>query len=214
MSTAIEAFASVSSAGGRAALGRRAVLGLLVVAIAACAAAPQTSALPTVAPPASNLGPGDTFEVSVYGEADLSGKYRVAEDGAINFPLVGRVEVAGRTTAEIATSIRDELRERKLLRDPHVSVFLLEQTSKQVAVVGAVAKPGSYPLTAGMTVVQAVSAAGGLTPMASGDNSIVTRKVDDQLKRFKVPVEAMAEGRANDFALQPGDIVFVPERIF
>jgi polysaccharide export outer membrane protein len=187
---------------------------LLVVAIAACAAAPQTSALPTVAPPASNLGPGDTFEVSVYGEADLSGKYRVAEDGAINFPLVGRVEVAGRTTAEIATSIRDELRERKLLRDPHVSVFLLEQTSKQVAVVGAVAKPGSYPLTAGMTVVQAVSAAGGLTPMASGDNSIVTRKVDDQLKRFKVPVEAMAEGRANDFALQPGDIVFVPERIF
>lgn len=187
---------------------------VLATLLCACGSAPQTSALPTIAPPASNLGPGDTFEVSVYGEADLSGKYRVAEDGTINFPLVGSVQVAGLTTAAIAMVIRDQLRERKLLRDPHVSVFLLEQTSKQVAVVGAVAKPGSYALASGMTVVQAISAAGGLTAMASGDNSIVTRKIDGQLKRFKVPVEAMAEGRANDFALRPGDIVFVPERLF
>jgi polysaccharide export outer membrane protein len=197
-----------------ASVGRRAALVWLAASLLACGSAPQTSTLPTVGPPASNLGPGDTFEVSVYGEEDLSGKYRVAEDGAINFPLVGRIEAAGKTTAEIATAIRDQLRERKLLRDPHVSVFLLEQTSKQVAVVGAVAKPGSYPLINSMTVVQAISAAGGLSALASGDNSIVTRKVDGQLKRFKVPIEAMAEGRANDFALQPGDIVFVPERIF
>lgn len=180
----------------------------------ACAGKPATTALPTVATTTSNLGPGDTFEVSVYGEEDLSGKHRVAEDGSINFPLVGRVEVAGRGAAEIANMIETALRDRKLLREPNVSVFLLEQTSAQVSVVGAVAKPGTYPLTRGLSIIEAISAAGGLTPLASGDNTIVTRKSDGALKRFQVPVDAISEGRTNDFPLEPGDIVFVPERIF
>jgi polysaccharide export outer membrane protein len=180
----------------------------------ACAGKPATTALPTVATTTSNLGPGDTFEVSVYGEKDLSGKHRVAEDGSINFPLVGRIEVAGRGAAEIAKMIETALHDRKLLREPNVSVFLLEQTSAQVSVVGAVAKPGSYPLTRGLSIIEAISAAGGLTPLASGDNTIVTRKSDGALKRFQVPVDAISEGRTNDFSLEPGDIVFVPERIF
>lgn len=180
----------------------------------ACAGKPATTVLPSVATTTSNLGPGDTFEVSVYGEEDLSGKHRVAEDGSINFPLVGRIEVAGRGAAEIASLIETALRDRKLLREPNVSVFLLEQTSAQVSVVGAVSKPGSYPLTRGMTIVQAISAAGGLTALASGDNTIVTRKLQGALQRFQVPVDAIAEGRVNDFFLEAGDIVFVPERIF
>jgi polysaccharide export outer membrane protein len=182
--------------------------------LAACSSTQATPIVPTSGGATSNLGPGDTFEVSVYGEDDLSGKYRVGEDGSINFPLVGRVEVAGRGPAEIAIALQKELRERKVLRDPHVSVFLLEQTSQQIAVVGAVTKPGSFPLTGGMTIVQAVSAAGGLSPLASGNDTIVTRRVEGQLKRFKVPVDAIAEGRFDDFALQAGDIVFIPERIF
>lgn len=186
-----------------------------VASLVACAGKPATTALPSVAAAsASNLGPGDTFEVSVYGEEDLSGKHRVGEDGSISFPLVGRLEVGGKGATEIAALIEAELRDRKLLREPHVSVFLLEHTSAQFSVVGAVAKPGSYTLTRGMTIVQAVSAAGGLTPLASGDNTIVTRKADGALKRFQVPVDAITEGRANDFALEAGDIVFVPERIF
>jgi polysaccharide export outer membrane protein len=182
--------------------------------IVACAGQQSTTALPSVTTTNSNLGVGDTFEVSVYGEEDLSGKHRVSEDGSINFPLVGRVEVAGKGAAEIAALIENALRDRKLLREPHVSVFLLEQTSANVSVVGAVSKPGSYPLTRGMTIVQAISAAGGLTALASGDNTIVTRKAEGALKRFQVPVDAIAEGRVNDFQLEAGDIVFVPERIF
>jgi polysaccharide export outer membrane protein len=182
--------------------------------VVGCAGKPATTSLPSVATTTSNLGPGDTFEVSVYGEDDLSGKHRVAEDGSINFPLVGRIEVAGRGAAEIAMLIENALRDRKLLREPNVSVFLLEQTSAQVSVVGAVAKPGSYPMTRGLSIIEAISAAGGLTPLASGDNTIVTRKANGALKRFQVPVDAISEGRANDFALEPGDIVFVPERIF
>jgi protein involved in polysaccharide export with SLBB domain len=187
---------------------------MVLSAVAACGGTPATTTLPSVTAKTSNLGPGDTFEVSVYGEEDLSGKYRVAEDGAINFPLIGRVEVAGRGPGEIALAIQNALRDRQLLRDPHVSVFLLEQTSSQISVVGAVTKPGSFALTREMTIVQAISAAGGLTPIASGDNTIVTRKANGQLKRFKVPVDAITEGRATDFPLEAGDIVFVPERIF
>lgn len=182
--------------------------------VLACASGPPPSAMPVTTAKNSTLGPGDTFEVNVYGEEDLSGKHRVAEDGSISFPLVGRVEVAGKGPAEIATAIQSALRDQKLLRNPHVSVFLLEQTSAQVSVVGAVSKPGSYPLTRFMTVVQAIGAAGGLTPLASGDSTIVTRKANGELKRFKVPVDAIAEGRVNDFPIEAGDIVFVPERIF
>lgn len=180
----------------------------------ACASGPPPSAMPTTTAKTSSLGPGDTFEVTVYGEEDLSGKHRVAEDGSINFPLVGRVDVAGKGPAEIAMAIQTALHDQKLLRNPHVSVFLLEQTSAQVSVVGAVTKPGSYPLTRFMTVVQAIGVAGGLTAIASGDNTIVTRKANGELKRFKVPVDAITEGRINDFPLEAGDIVFVPERIF
>jgi len=191
-----------------------ALLSMALSVVAACAGSTATTTLPSVAAKTSNLGPGDTFEVSVYGEEDLSGKYRVTEDGSINFPLVGRIEVAGRGPGEIALAIQSALHDRQLLRDPHVSVFLLEQTSSQISVVGAVSKPGSFSLTREMTIVQAISAAGGLTALASGDNTIVTRKANGQLQRFKVPVDAIAEGRANDFLLEAGDIVFVPERIF
>jgi polysaccharide export outer membrane protein len=187
----------------------------LIVALGACASSSRPPV--TIAPAAPQdytLGAGDTFEVSVYGEEDLSGKYRIAEDGTINFPLVGRIAVGGEPPGEIANSIQTALLEKNILRDPHVSVFMLEQTSKHVALAGSVAKPGSYPLTAGMTVIDAISAAGGLSSLASGNHTIVTRRVGGKLQRYTVEVEKIIEGTAEDFSLQDGDIVYVPERVF
>jgi len=181
----------------------------------ACATRPVRQ--PVVVPPAepdTALGPGDSFEVSVYGQADLSGKYRVAEDGSINFPLVGRIEIAGKAPAAIATDIRAALLDKQILRNPNVSVFLLEHTSKQVSVMGSVAKPGRFALASGMTLIEAITAAGGLTQLASGNSTIVTRHHDGKLQRFKVAVDRISEGQEEDFKLQDGDIVFVPERIF
>jgi polysaccharide export outer membrane protein len=191
----------------------------IAAALAALLIACASSEKPQVAaPPApqvdTTLGPGDTFEVTVYGEEDLSGKHRIAEDGTIDFPLVGRMKVEGSGAAEIANAIRDALTQKQILRDPQVSVFLLERTSKQVSVIGAVSKPGTYPLTNGMTVIEAVGAAGGLTALASGNDAIITRRVGGELKRFKVAVEAISEGRKENLELQGGDILFVPERIF
>jgi polysaccharide export outer membrane protein len=192
---------------------RIALSGLWLLFACAQSSRPPATVAPTVEPDLT-LGPGDTFEVSVYGESDLSGKYRIAEDGTINFPLVGRIGVAGKPPGEIANVIQTALLEKNILRDPHVSVFMLEQTSKHVSLAGSVAKPGSYPLTAGMTVIDAISAAGGLSSLASGNHTIVTRRVDGKLQRYTIEVEKIIEGTAEDFNLQDGDIVYVPERVF
>ena len=193
----------------------RFMLVAVLLVLGACASHPHTMAVE--APPVhadSTLGPGDTFEVTVYGEADLSGKYRIAEDGTINFPFIGRIQVGDKPPSAIADQIQAALAEKKILRAPLVSVFLLEQTSKHVSVMGAVSKPGSLPLLTGMTVIDAISGAGGLTPLASGDNTIVTRRVGGTLQRYKVPVDSISEGHTEDFRLQEGDIVFVPDRLF
>jgi protein involved in polysaccharide export with SLBB domain len=192
------------------------VLALLSLGLVCQCAAPAKR--PVVSDPpaeaAAKLGSGDTFEVTVYGEQDLSGKYRIAEDGSINFPLVGSIAVAGKAPSEIALAIQTELAQKQILRDPQVSVFVLEQASKQVSVMGAVVKPGSVPLTSGMTLIQALGAAGGLTAIASGNSTIVTRHVNGKLERYKIAVQRITEGHEEDFALQGGDIVFVPERVF
>lgn len=160
------------------------------------------------------LGPGDTFEVTVYDEKELSGKYRVADDGTINFPLIGRLTVGGKGPTAVAGAIQDALKDKQILRDPSVSIFVLEYASKRINVVGAVQHPGSLPWTAGMGVVQAISVAGGLTALAAANDTIVTRQIDGRPKRYKISVRSITEGQEADFTLEAGDIVYVPERIF
>ena len=166
------------------------------------------------APQDMTLGPGDTFEIMVYEEKELSGKYRVADDGTINFPLVGPVTVGGKGPTAIASTIQDALVAKQILRNPSVSVYVVEYASKRINVVGAVQHPGSLPWNAGMGVVQAISVAGGLTPLAAANDTIVTRTVAGQPKRYRVSVRRITEGQEGDFTLEAGDIVYVPERIF
>lgn len=188
---------------------------MAVVVAVGCAGTVQRSDVPSVAASqAATLGPGDTFEVSVYDDKELSGKYQVADDGTINFPLVGAVHVAGQGAPAVARTIEDALRTKQILRNPSVSIFVVEHASQRISVVGAVVKPGSFPMTPGMTVVQAISLAGGVTSIAASNATIVTREIDHKLERYKVPVGRVTEGHEKDFVLQAGDIVFVPERIF
>lgn len=162
----------------------------------------------------STLAEGDVFEVTVYGEKELSGKYRVSRSGTINFPLVGPIEVSGKDQTEVAEAIQTALREQEYLKNPHVSVLVTEMESKRITIVGAVDKPDSFNVSRGMTVLHAISMAGGFTPLADQNGTIVTRKVDGKLQRFKVPVARIAEGRDEPFILQAGDTIYVPERLF
>ena len=170
-----------------------------------------------VPPPATDdttLGPGDVFTVRVYAEEELSGSHRVAPDGTIDFPLLGSVEVKGLEPPAVAQRIQKLLQERDFLRNPHVSVYVEEYASKRVSVVGAVANPGTFPLQPGMTVVQAISMAGGFSSLADRDATVVNRRVDGQTIQYHVPVGKVTQGQAEDIAVAAGDIIFVPERLF
>jgi polysaccharide export outer membrane protein len=186
-------------------------LGLLVTA---CAPGARGQRPPPVGSDDTTLGVGDVFDVRVYGEQELSGQYRVAQDGTIDFPLIGRVEVLGRQPYEVADAIEVRLREGGYLVNPQVSIFVQQYNSKRISVLGAVESPGSFEMRSGLTVIQAIGLAGGFTALANRDGTTVTRRVEGRLRRFSVPVDAIMRGEEEDFLLQPQDIVYVPERIF
>lgn len=158
------------------------------------------------------LGPGDVFEVRVFGEDGLSGTYRVSAGGDIDFPLVGKVKIEGRTPGEVADDVRQRLK-KGFIREPFVSVYIREYNSQKIFVLGQVAKPGTFPFTGGMNVVEAITLAGGFRPSANANYVVVTRKVGKEERRIPVPVEKISEGLAANLSLQAGDIVFVPDTL-
>lgn len=158
------------------------------------------------------LGPGDVFEVAVWGEPSMGGTYRVDPDGVIHFPLVGDVVVESLTPNEIATAIRDRL-QAGFLRDPNVSVYVKELNSKKIYVLGEVVRPGTFAFAPSMTIVEAITSAGGFAASANPNNVIVTRRRDGVENRVRLPVEKITRGEAPNYGLQPGDIIFVPDRL-
>lgn len=194
---------------------QRALTFLLCAALAACGG-PGTTRTGTI-PSTGNdtvLGAGDVFDVRVYGESDLSSTYQVAQDGSIDYPFIGRVQVVGLEPTEIADLLTSRLRDGGYLRSPQVSVLVKEYNSKRISVMGAVARPGNFAMSAGLTVVQAISLAGGFTALASRNGTVVTRRVNGELRRFRIAAEDISTGRADDFVMNAGDIIYVPERVF
>jgi polysaccharide export outer membrane protein len=164
-------------------------------------------------PPGSTLGPGDVFEVRVFQEPDLSGVYRVGGDGTIYFPLCGTIGVAGLQSSDVGEELEHCL-EAGYLKRPQVSIYVKEYNSKKVFVLGEVSRPGTFPYEDNMTIVQVITLAGGFAPHADKNNASVARLVKGQEQRFKVPVVDIGLGRAPNFVLRPGDIVFIPESLF
>jgi polysaccharide export outer membrane protein len=182
--------------------------------LASCGAPQATPAPPPGIQDDTSLGPGDVFDVRIYGEEALSSSYRVSQDGTILFPLVGRVEVAGLQPPDVAQLLASHLRDGQILNDPQVSVFVTEYNSKRFSVVGEVQEPGNFDMVTGLTVVQAIGMAGGFTAMADENRTTVTRRIDGQLRRFRIPVREVTRGNSDDFPLQAGDIIYIPQRVF
>jgi protein involved in polysaccharide export with SLBB domain len=196
----------------------RAVATLITAALTAGSCSGMRPTTPQVrpedAPTDTTIGPGDVFDVRVYGEEGLSGTYRVASDGTIDYPLLGTIAVQGMSPTEVTRLIAEGLVSGQFLKNPNVSVFVKEYTSKKISVFGQVNKPGTFQYVDGMSIVEAISIAGGFTPMAKPNDVTVTRVINDAEKQFLVPVEAIGQGRASNFVLRPGDILFVPQRVF
>lgn len=198
------------------------LLTLLLGAASACRTAPpQPELTPAAAveamdmsgvPASGTLGPGDVVEVRVFQEPEHSGIWRLSPEGTIDYPLCGKVTLEGRTASTAADVLNQCL--ARYLRRPQVSVNIREYNSKKVFVFGEVQKPGTFPYDGEMTIIQAITLAGGFTKLAAKNSTNVTRLIEGQERKIRVPVEDIGVGREKNFLLQPGDIVFVPESFF
>lgn len=159
------------------------------------------------------LGPDDVFEVRVFQEEELSSLYRVSNKGTINFPLIGEVVVEGKTPSVIEKEISERL-EKDYLKKAYVSIFVKEFNSKKIFVFGEVKKPGTFRYEDKMSIIQAITLAGGLTQTASKSNVSITRIVQGIEKHVTIEVDKIWKGEEANFLLKPGDIIFVPETLF
>jgi len=168
------------------------------------------------------VGPTDVLSIAVYGEAAMTGKYTVGNDGELTFPLLGRVKAAGLTVRAIEADLRARLAEG-LLKNPQVTVEVAEYRSQRVFVIGEVAKPGAIPLTGGTTLLEALAGAGALTDRAGGDllllrPSAPTRDSGPVLPGApgvtevrRVNIQELQVGAVSDNSrLVSGDTIFVP----
>ena len=175
---------------------------------------PQVVKLP---PPSERgfLGAGDIFTLEIVGEKDLPNNYQVAADGTVDFPYIHAVHVAGLEAQELARLVRQRLIHAKVLSDPSVIVQVKEFHSRKITVLGQVARSGSYPFTPGMTLIQVISMAGGLTSIANSNRVNLTRKSDSgKVYTAVLSVGIIMEGKSPDVPLQAGDQIYVYERLF
>ena len=156
------------------------------------------------------LGPGDVIEIRVTDQEELTGEYEVGEDGNIRFPWIEDVEVAGRTKGQIAEIIETKLADG-WLRQPQVSVRVVDRQNREVSVLGQVNEPGSFPFKERLNLMQAISLAGGLNPLANAKKVKLIREANGRRQTYEVDVRQILESKREDLLLQPGDVVFVPE---
>lgn len=157
------------------------------------------------------IGRQDLLEISVFDLKELDQTVRVADDGSITLPLLGRLQVAGLTKGELETLIA-KLFEERYVRNPQVTIFVKEYESKKVAVSGAVKKPDTYEMLGDKTLLEMISLAGGLDKDL-GKEIIIFREQDDgTAQRISVDLDKLvyeADPSLNVPVL-PGDIVYVP----
>ena len=148
------------------------------------------------------LGAGDRVRVTVFGQTDLTNTYAVDQSGYIAFPLVGAVPARGQTVQQLEGQIATQLR-NGYLRNPDVSVEVAQYRS--VFIMGEVGTSGQYAYTPGMTVQNAIAAAGGFSARANQANVDITRQINGKVLTGRVLISD---------PLLPGDTVFVRERLF
>lgn len=164
--------------------------------------------------PLSFIGAGDKIRIQVFNEKELSGVYQVSPEGYIMFPFIGEIKVDGMDNFALAVKIASKLKDG-YLKEPNVAVVVEEFVSKRIFVLGQVSKAGSFPIRRQMSVIEAVSLAGGFTNLADLSNVVVTRKSEgSKEKRFVIDIKSIVNGAKENFYLEAGDIVFVRERFF
>ncbi|RDS83665.1 sugar ABC transporter substrate-binding protein [Dyella monticola] len=166
-----------------------------------------------------HIGVDDQLQITVWHNPDLSVSVPVRPDGRITVPLIGDVVAGGKTPDQVSAEIKDRL--QSYIRDPQVAVILIALRSNEylsrVRVTGAVRTPISIPYRQGMTVLDAVLAAGGITEFAAPDRTELYRKGEGgSSTSYSVHLEKILQkgDLANNYPVQPGDVITVPQRAF
>ena len=177
------------------------VLGALV------GCSPTGSDLPPLPPPVTtgvyHLGPGDRVRVIVYGDKELSDVFAIGDDGLIALPLAGSVTASGRTPSQLADAIAANLKQRGMIEDPSVAVEVAAY--RPIFILGEVVRPGQYPYEPDMTVIAAVSLAGGYTYRAvQGYEGVVRTQGTTTTDGLVRPQDR----------LEPGDAITIFDRVY
>jgi|ThiBiot_300_plan_2_1041538.scaffolds.fasta_scaffold00394_16 polysaccharide export outer membrane protein len=199
----------------------RLVTWLLVIAgaliVTACTTdlpAPPTTVTKTAT---YHIGPGDALNVFVWQNTDLTTAVTVRPDGRISLPLVNDIVAAGKTPTQLANIIQSRL--KKYVEAPIVTVMVnsfVGQYSEQIRVVGEAVKPQAIPYRKGMTALDAMISAGGLTQYAAGDRAKLIRKVDGEEMSYRLQLgKLLKDGDISaNVSLDPGDVIIIPQTYF
>ena len=174
------------------------------------AQSPAPAASPATADAGYKIGPQDVLRIDVWKEPEISRSVPVRPDGKVSLPLLNDVQAAGLTAMELANVITEGL--KKFINNPQVTVSVSEINSRRVYVTGEVTRPGAYPLLPNMTVLQALTSAGGFTQFARIKNIYVLRTESGKQVKHPFNYKDVVNGkRAEDnIMMQPGDTIVVP----
>ena len=160
------------------------------------------------------IQPSDVIRLQVFQEPDLDQEFRVPRNGEYQFPLIGVVNVSGKTVAEVEGHLRD-LYNKDYLVNPQLNLLIVEYSQRRVNVLGAVNAPGTivFPPEEDMTLLDAVSRAGGFSRLAARNRVVLSRTGEDgKVTKYTVDVDRIIDGRNSSvWNLQKDDTIYVPE---
>jgi len=159
------------------------------------------------------FGPGDVISISITDSPEMSGAFQVSNDGIVALPYIGQLKVAGLNGIQVTKALTEALKKSDILTDPIVNVAVEEYHSRTVQVLGAVAKPGEYPLQRPTRVLDVIAHAGGLSPNAGNTITISHQgtgvPVDLATRSIDISKLARGQDRTGNIEIQPGDVVNV-----
>lgn len=176
----------------------------------ASAATAEVSHKPATDDPNYLIGAQDVLDISVWKEPDLSRSVPVRPDGKISLPLLNDVQAAGLTPSQLTVQITAGL--NKFMTNPQVTVIVSQINSQRIYILGEVARPGAFALVPGMTILQALSDAGGLTPFANSKKIYVMREQSGKREKLFFNYKEVLDGKRpeQNVDLKPGDTIVIP----
>jgi len=196
---------------------------LVAMSLSACAALSDAPLAPGIANAKDDvgkdylIGPGDQLQLFVWRNPDLSVTVRVRPDGRISVPLIDDLPVTGKTPTDVERDLEEKLAE--YVKDAKVSIIMVDfvgPADRQIRVVGEAAKPQALSYRRGMTVLDVMIAAGGLTPFAAGNRATIGRTIKGQSATYRVRLaDLLKDGDMSaNVEVAPGDVVMIPQSWF